>query len=89
MRKRLSTPGAFKKALERDGVIVVHRRYGPTEKKTRIHRPACWSVHVISARLGAGKLPLKKQQYWHYDAYEKARLAYPGSKPCRLCRPDK
>ena len=61
----------------------------PAEKKTRIRRPACWCVHVVSARFSGGKPPRKKQQYWHYDAYEKARLAYPDSRPCGLCRPDK
>ena len=34
-------------------------------------------------------LPRKKQQCWHYNTYEKARLAYPGSMPCGLRRPDK
>lgn len=89
MKTRLSTPGAFKKALEQDGVIVVHRRYMPAGKKTRIHRPACWCVHAISIRLSGGKRSRKKQQYWHYDAYEKARLGFPDSLPCGLCRPDK
>ena len=89
MKKQLSTSGTFKKALERDGVIVVHRRYMPTEKKTRIHRPACWCVHAISVRFSGGWQPRKKQQYWHYDAYETARQAYPDSRPCGLCRPDK
>ncbi len=88
-RGRSGTKSLRKGDLLQDGVIVVNRRYGPTEKKTRIHRPACWCAYVISARLGAGKRPLKKQQYWHYDAYEKARLAYPDSMPCGKCRPDR
>ena len=91
MREKLSSPRDFKKAREDKCVILVNNPTKSTAKRTRIHRPTCYSLDNIPGVLSAADNiviePASEQEYWYYDSVDSAKADYSLAKPCSRCKP--
>lgn len=91
MRTKLSISGDFKKAREDKCVILVNNPAKPTAKRTRIHRPTCYSLkHIPGVMSTADDTVIKShngQEYWRYDSVDDAKADYGLAEPCSRCKP--